>query len=171
MKRTELERKTPLKRKTPIARKKPSVRTEAVKVRTPIRKKKPSVAAAQYAQRRQLNIRSGGRCEMEIRIPGGVLWIRCFNGAQDSAHVYKRPKCGKARDLVDTVVHSCRRCHAATEGGLGTSFIRIPYARAVAAWGAILAHSKLGTDNEADRIRIHIGSVGLRPEKGFPPYD
>lgn len=140
------------------------------KPRAPIRKKKPSVAAAQCLQRRALAARSGGRCEMERPnlISGG--WVRCGLRAVDPAHIYTRPKCGAARDLLDAVIHSCRPCHERSKGLLATATTRIPLAFAQRAWDAILGHSRLGVDDE-DRLRIHIGSVGPRPEKGIPPYE
>jgi hypothetical protein len=137
--------------------------------RTPIRKKKPSVAAAQCLQRRALVIRSASRCEMEYRVEGGK-WVRCRNAATDPAHVYTRPKCGAARDLLDAVIHACRPCHDRSKGRLATESTRVPLRCAQRAWDVILAHSRLGTDAE-DRLRIHIGSVGPRPEKGTPPYE
>ena len=156
MKRSPIQRKTPLRSKP----------TEE-KPRAPIRKAKPGVTAAQYAQRTALTIRSGSRCEMER--PNLGSWLACGRRAEDSAHVYTRPKCGKARDHVDAVIHACRACHDASEGKLGTSIARIPLRRAQAAWEVILSHSKLGTGEE-DRLRIHIASVGEKPEKGVGAY-
>lgn len=159
MKRTDLKRTTPL---TPKPRK-----LGTMKPRAPIRTKRPAVAAAQYLQRRALSMRSGGRCEMETFAPAGA-WDRCTNRATDPAHVYTRPKCGAARDLLAAVIHACRPCHEASGGHLATATTRIPLRYAQGAWGAILAYSRLGTDAE-DRLRIHIGSVGPRPEKGNDP--
>lgn len=157
MKRSALTRKAPIARKPPGA------------TRAPMRKKKPSVAAAQCIQRRALTIRSGSRCEMEIRSPDR-RWVRCANRAVDPAHIYTRPKCGAARDLLDAVIHACRGCHEASEGRLATGSTRVPLRYAQGAWEAILAHSRLGIDAE-DRLRIHLGSVGLRPARGTPPYE
>ena len=109
-------------------------------------------------------------------LSGTVRWIRCTNTGKDPAHVYTRPKCGSARDLVDAVVHACRACHEASGGKIVSNTVRIPLRRAQAAWDAILTHSRLGSgpteaERLADRERIHIGSVGPRPEKGIPPYE
>jgi hypothetical protein len=141
-------------KRTPLARK------------APIRKAKPGVAAAQYAQRRALAARSGGRCEMEH---WAGAWVPCFRRASDAAHIYTRPKNGAARDLVDAVIHACRACHSASEGKLGSLTVRVPLRRAQAAWRLILAHSTLGVDAD-DRLRIHIGSLGDYPEKGQGIY-
>lgn len=143
-------------------------RTALPKNSKPMRKKKPSVAAAQCLQRRALAARSGGTCEMEVATPRG--WLRCCNRATDPAHIYTRPKCGTARDLLEAVIHACRPCHDASKGRLATETTRIPLRYAQGAWETILAHSRLGVDAE-DRLRIHIGSVGPRPEKGYSPYD
>lgn len=53
--------------------------------------------------------RSGGQCEMEGR--WGDRWIRRFMLGVDPSHIYKRRDCGKARDLAEVIVHSCRPCH------------------------------------------------------------
>lgn len=155
-------KRTPLKRKTPLNSVNP------VNPRTPIRKKKPSVAASQYLQRRQLVARSGSRCEFEVLSHG--RWIRCTRRAEDPCHVYTRPKCGKARDLLEAVIHGCRLCHDASKGLLAAGGVRVPLRYAQGAWEWILAYSRLGVDAE-DRLRIHLGSVGPRPEKGIAPYE
>ena len=95
-------------------------KAQPAKPRAPMRKQKPSGAAAQCLQRKALSARSGGRCEMERPnlISGG--WVRCGLRADDPAHVYTRPKCGAARDLLDAVIHACRPCHVRSEGRLAT---------------------------------------------------
>lgn len=169
MKRTALSRKTPLRRKAPLRSAKPKAGTKTAT--KPLRKKRPTVAQAQTEQRRIVTERSRGRCEMEVagRFLFMRTWDRCKTQAQDLAHVFTRPKNGKARDLPDAVIHACRACHEASEGKLGVNGVRVPLERAQAAWWLILHHSKLGTSAE-DRLRIHIGSVGELPEKGVPPY-
>ena len=161
MKRTELKRKTPL-------RSKPT--SKPAKPRKPIRKAKPTVARAQLAQRKALKLRSEGRCEMERPLKVlKTIWFRCRYSAVDAAHIYGRPKCGRARDLPEVVVHACRECHDRFDGRLEDgSLRRAPLRYAQAAWDSILQHSKLGTGPE--RLRIHIGSVGERPARGVGIY-
>src|SRR5581483_4329345 len=115
MKRTPLRRKTGISRKSGISRKTAlprkstgksgEVRTKSGPVRTPMRRQKPKVKTAQAKQRAALALRSGGRCEMETRLMPGI-WARCGRWATDPAHVYTRPKCGRARDSVDVVIHA-----------------------------------------------------------------
>jgi len=134
-----------------------------------MRRQKPKVKTAQAKQRAALALRSGGRCEMETRLMPGI-WARCGRWATDPAHVYTRPKCGRARDSVDVVIHACRRCHDLSKGKLYANNRRVPLLFAQRAWNRILDASRLGADFE-DRLRIHIGSVGPYPTKGDPPYE
>ncbi len=163
MKRSPLVRKTPLRSKP--AEEKP---------RSPIRKSKPGVAAAQYAQRRALAIRSGSRCEAELAglhpygKSAGSVWTVCGKRAVCAAHIYQRARCGKARDMLEVVIHTCE-AHNVDHLTRNTKGVRAPLAYAQGAWEAILTHSKLGTDAE-DRLRIHIASAGERPEKGQGIY-
>lgn len=171
------KRKSGLRRKTPLARKKPKAPSPSTKTRKPMRKAKPGVAAAQYAQRRAVAIRSGGRCEAEIDryASAGPLphyteprWVSCSKRATVAAHIYQRPRCGKARDRLEVVIHTCVE-HNVDHLTDNTKGVRAPLRYAIAAWEKILEMSTLGVD-DADRLRIHVGSIGERPARGVGLY-
>jgi hypothetical protein len=112
----------------------------------PMRKIKPCVASAQRKQRFALRKRSLGRCEMEFLMVGE--WARCLSHAVDPSHIVKRRNCGKARDLVDVVVASCRPCHERYEKPPfgDKADVRVPQAlRALALAAIAAAHPKVAS--------------------------
>lgn len=115
------------------------------------REKKAGVAHVQYQQRRYIYTRSAGQCEFEIE------GVRCRGRGVNVAHIYGRPKCGKARDAREVVVHACKTCHDRWDGRSHKGpAVDVPVRFKRAAWDAILAASKLP-------LEVHIGAVGERP--------
>lgn len=164
MKKTALTRKTPLRQKSPLRAANP----KAKKPRKAIPKAKPSVTKAQRLQRELISTRSEGRCEAEVESVIAGVWYRCPSKATVPAHIYQRPRCGKARDLPEVVIHTCAS-HNVDHLTRNTKGVRAPLRFAQEAWDTILSLTKLGK-NQEDRLRIHIGSIGPRPERGFDLY-
>lgn len=132
------------------------------KQRKPMRKAKPSVAAAQYAQRRALTLRSGSRCEAEYETVIAGDWTRCIKRATVAAHIFPRGKCGAARDLIEAVINTCA-AHNIDHFDGRVKGIRAPLRFAQAAYDKIIAVAK---DKESARAVL-----GPRPEPGTAPYD
>ncbi len=97
-------------------------------------------------QRRAVTARDGNVCqfEREYATPGvaGYFWRPCGRkGATDTAHVYRRRECGKARFSPDVAIKACRDCHDAyDQSAVG---VRVSAAVEARAWSAIAAVSKV----------------------------
>lgn len=72
------------------------------------------------------------------------VWRPCGKRGQDTAHIVRRDKCGRAYAHVNVVLRSCRECHDAFDGRAygDVPFVRVPEALFLKAVATIVAHSK-----------------------------
>ncbi len=100
-------------------------------------------------QRREVRARDGNVCRFEVLKDGvtgsGYIargWFECGKkSATDTAHIYRRRECGKARWHVDVALLACRDCHTAYDNGLGG--VRVPPDREARAYETICENSKV----------------------------
>ena len=123
-----------------------------------MRQRSPERAAAEGVRSRVLIDRSGRRCEAWVRVISGIdvnrepvmAWERCRAAGTDAAHVFRRWKCGKARDLPEVVIYACRQCHNVLDAHV-PGMVRIPLELAQEAWDAIMATNPHETASLGDR--------------------
>jgi 5-methylcytosine-specific restriction endonuclease McrA len=84
-------------------------------------------------------------CRLEILTSSG--WKECGKkSASDTVHILPRRQCSELWSHEDVALLGCRECHNALDGqtiGDATLRVRVPYARARAAWKLVVANTKV----------------------------
>jgi len=96
---------------------------------------------------RKIKARDKGLCQFERKV--GRSWRVCLRSGTDCAHIYRRWQTGPA--IFDEAVGlwACRECHVQyDELDRAQVAIRVPIARARAAWDVIKKTNKVMTIGE-----------------------